>query len=155
MTIPDDITFCHVPHGSELYDETIRLRDAVLRKPLGLTFDPADLAAESDSFHLAAVLGERVVACVVLKLQADGVVRLRQMAVAADRQRTGLGSRLIGFAEAFLRDRGFRRIELHARATAVAFYQRLGYQTRGKPFTEVGLEHMAMNKTLSFSTSED
>ncbi len=148
MTSADDILCTQVQHGSQEYLDTVRLREAVLRKPLGLAFAPGELAAEKDSFHLAAWREGRIIACLVLTPQAGGEVRLRQMAVAAACQRTGVGSRLVRFAEAFLADKGVREIVLHARDTAVGFYERLGYRTEGERFVEVGIAHWTMSKTL-------
>jgi predicted GNAT family N-acyltransferase len=37
---------------------------------------------------------------------------------------------------------------LHARATAVPFYLRLGYTVVGEPFEEVGIPHRGMEKAL-------
>jgi predicted GNAT family N-acyltransferase len=51
-------------------------------------------------------------------------------------------------SEEVARQRGFDRIVLHARDTAVAFYLRLGYQLEGEPFEEVGILHRRMAKTL-------
>ena len=43
---------------------------------------------------------------------------------------------------------GYEEIVLHARETALGFYQKLGYETEGDSFTEVGLPHSAMRKKL-------
>ncbi len=51
-------------------------------------------------------------------------------------------------AEALCRRRGFRKIILHAREDAVEFYRRLGYQTEGEAFIEIGLKHRLMAKGL-------
>ena len=37
MTEVDDIALAEVPYGSDLYAQALELRDAMLRKPLGLT----------------------------------------------------------------------------------------------------------------------
>jgi predicted GNAT family N-acyltransferase len=37
---------------------------------------------------------------------------------------------------------------LHARQTAVAFYERLRYAVDGEPFMEIGLPHRTMTKEL-------
>ena len=37
---------------------------------------------------------------------------------------------------------------LHARQTAVPFYERLGYETYGEPFVEVTIPHIAMRMAL-------
>ena len=38
---------------------------------------------------------------------------------------------------------------LNARTSAVPFYERLGYETRGEPFVEVTVPHLAMAKRLA------
>ena len=38
---------------------------------------------------------------------------------------------------------------MHARDTAVPFYEKLGYLCCGEPFEEVGIAHIKMQKQLS------
>ena len=70
------------------------------------------------------------------------------MAVHAAMQGQGLGTQLVRRLEAELSARAIERVALHARSTAVAFYERLGYRCVGEPFIEVGLDHRIMEKTL-------
>ena len=44
--------------------------------------------------------------------------------------------------------RSYRRLVLHARATAVGFYERLGYRIEGPEFCEVTIPHYPMGKSL-------
>ena len=44
MTKADDIALAEAPYGSELYAQSLRLREAILRKPLGLTLSAEELA---------------------------------------------------------------------------------------------------------------
>jgi ribosomal protein S18 acetylase RimI-like enzyme len=148
MATRNEIVCGEVRHGTGAYATTVTLRDAVLRKPLGLSFNPQELAQECDSFHLACWLDGNLVGCVVLKPVGNGQVRLRQMAVAKKYQRAGIGTRLIAHAEAFLARRGYHEIVLHARETAVALYERLGYRKEGDRFIEVNIPHFAMRKEL-------
>jgi ribosomal protein S18 acetylase RimI-like enzyme len=146
---PASEPICHqVQHGSDEYAATVALRDAILRKPLGLAFDPRQLAAECDSIHLGCWVEGELVGCVVLRPLSAGEVQLRQMAVAPHRQRMGIGARLVAYAEQLLRSRGYREVSLHARRTAVGFYQRLGYRQQGEEFIEVTIPHITMRKTL-------
>jgi predicted GNAT family N-acyltransferase len=46
------------------------------------------------------------------------------------------------------RDAGFKKIRMHARKTAVGFYEKLGYTVIGKEFTEVSIPHLLMEKKL-------
>lgn len=55
---------------------------------------------------------------------------------------------IVLFAESVAKLRGHERLMLHARESAVPFYLRLGYEIEGEPFTEVGLTHRLMSKSL-------
>jgi ribosomal protein S18 acetylase RimI-like enzyme len=50
--------------------------------------------------------------------------------------------------EADLRSRGFRNLVLHARASAVGFYEKLGYVLVGDAFIDVTLAHFRMVKVV-------
>ena len=138
-----------VPHDSPDYLSLVELRRAVLRRPLGLDFTAEQLAAEKPQLHLGAWDGARAVGCLALRLSGEGEARMRQVAVAADAQGRGLGRLLVVESEAEARRRGASRMTLHARQTAVAFYERLGYAVDGEPFAEVGLPHRIMSKELT------
>lgn len=142
--------FREVPHGSADYAACVRLRDLLLRAPLGLAFSEAELAAEATDYHLAGFSGgNTLVACLVLSPRGDGTaIRMRQVAVASEWQRNGIGTQLVAFAEAFARAKGFRFMSLHARMGVTGFYEPLHYTASGIPFTEVGIPHIAMHKTL-------
>ena len=79
---------------------------------------------------------------------ADGDVQMRQVAVVPDLQGQGIGKALVEHSEALARRLGFRRLVLHARETAVPFYEKLGYAKLGDGFVEVTIPHWAMEKRL-------
>jgi N-acetylglutamate synthase-like GNAT family acetyltransferase len=137
-----------VPHGGAAWQECVQLRLEVLRRPLGLTFAPEALAAESADLHLAAYQGEALLGCLVLSRVDAETVRMRQVAIHPDRQRGGLGTLLVAESEVQARRLGYRTMTLHARQTAVAYYERLGYRAVGEPFVEVTIPHRTMEKRL-------
>ena len=137
-----------IEHGSGEYEQTVALRDEVLRKPLGLSYDPVELAGEKESFHLALREGNELVACLVLKPLDERCIKMRQLAVRQNAQGKGFGRELVNYAESFLKGRGYEEIVLHARETARGFYEKLGYEVEGDPFIEVGLPHLFMRKQL-------
>jgi predicted GNAT family N-acyltransferase len=126
----------------------VELRREILRRPLGLVFTKEQLAAEAGELHLGAWDGERLVGCLLLAPRGGGEVQMRQVAVAHGEQGRGIGRRLVQEAEATARRRGWTRMILHARDTAVAFYLRLGYAIEGKPYVEVSIPHRTMAKVL-------
>ena len=137
-----------VAYGSPAYEKTVALRDEILRKPLGMKFTAEQLAAEIHQVHIAAFdENENVVGCCVLRLNNDKT-KMRQVAVAANLQRTGIGKALCLYCEAFAKSQNHRLIYCHARTHAAAFYEKLGYKIAGEPFTEVGIKHYRMEKRL-------
>ena len=137
-----------IEHGSHEYEQTVALRNEILRKPLGLSYDPAELAGEKDSFHLALREGAVLLACLVLKPVDEGCIKMRQLAVRESSQGKGVGRELLNYAHSFARERGYVEIVLHARETARGFYEKLGYEVERDSFVEVGLPHVFMRKRL-------
>ena len=135
--------------GSEEHACEIELRRAVLRVPLGLEYSAEELAVEENDLHLGAFLEQRLLGCLLLRPLADGVIKMRQVAVDSDLQRSRVGRQLVEFSESCARERGFTQITLHSRDTAVPFYRALGYENEGPPFLEVGIVHQKMSKTLN------
>lgn len=143
-----EATLREIAFGSPEYEESVRLRWRILREPLGLRPGPEERDEESRLVHLGAFEGARLVAALMLHDLGAGRVRMRQVAVELARQRSGVGTELVHFSEEVARRRGFREMVLHARMTAVPFYERLGYATYGEPFVEVTLPHLAMRRSL-------
>jgi len=139
--------FVEIEHGTPRYHAVRELRDAVLRRPLGLAL-PEDFGPEDGFRHFALIEDETVVACVMAVPRGPGRWQIRQMAVAFDRQRAGLGREVLRRAEAALGASGARYLYLHARAHAIGFYERLGYVGVGERFEEVGIAHLEMEKAL-------
>ncbi|MCB9730798.1 MAG: GNAT family N-acetyltransferase [Deltaproteobacteria bacterium] len=135
--------------GSTDYLGARRLRYEVLRRPIGWAEGTERQAVEDDATHWVAVdAGGQVIGCVMMHDQGDGTARLLQMAVAEPLQRRDIGRALVEALEARARERGVHTITLHARETAIPFYQRLGYATVGEPYVEVTLPHQTMQRRL-------
>lgn len=137
-----------IDHGSPEYQQMVQLRNDILRKPLGLDFDPDELEREKDEILIAAYEDDKMLGCCMLIKVDPSTVRLRQMAVLRNLQGKGVGRALMQFAENIARDRGFRKIVMHARKTATGFYEKLGYVVKSDEFEEVTLPHVVMEKAL-------
>lgn len=98
-----------IDHGTVEYRQMVKLRDDILRKPLGLGFTPEELESERDNLLIAAFEDERMLGCCMLIEEKPGLARLRQMAVLNDLQGKGIGRALMNFAENIARDRGFKK----------------------------------------------
>ena len=146
MTKADDIGLAEVPYGSELYAQSLQLREAILRKPLGLTLSQKELADDVRRRHFCAVMNGTVVGSVSLEALGPHTLQLKQMAVAESQQGEGIGSRLLVFAEAWARGGGYGMIILNARVGAEEFYKRHGYSAEGEPFDQNTIPHIRMTK---------
>lgn len=136
-----------IEYASPLYESALALRNAVLRSPLGRTLDDEDLDGEDKQLHFG-IMGpkDKLLACISAKKLDGNHYKLRQMAVSFDYQRQGLGSKLLCNAERELVKNGALVISLHARESAIKFYEKLGFQCVGELFFEVGIPHIKMAK---------
>lgn len=135
-------------HGSNEYRQMLKLRDDILRKPLGLGFTPQELDKEKDNMLIGAFEDDDMLGCCMLVEENPETVRLRQMAVLNDLQGKGIGRALMNFAENLARDRGYKTMSMHARKNAVGFYEKMGYKVAGDEFTEITIPHYVMEKRL-------
>lgn len=133
---------------SDEYELLLHFRHELLRQPLGLNLFEEDLSDDEQDFILVAMQDEAIIGCVMLHPVNDEVIKLRQMATATAVQGKGLGKILVANAEETALDRGYKEVVLHARTTAIGFYEKLGYQAFGEEFTEVTIPHIAMKKRL-------
>jgi len=135
--------------GCPAHDAELDLRYRVLRAPLGMGRDTVRFGFEDDAWHFVALdAADRVVGCVLFHQDAPDGGRLFQMAVDPALQAAGVGRALVRHLEAQVAEAGLTRIHLHARDTAMGFYERMGYSVTGQPFVEVGIGHHMMARTL-------
>jgi GNAT superfamily N-acetyltransferase len=137
-----------IDHGSKEYREMVELRRTMLRKPLGIDFDPKELEREKEDILIGCFEDDKLEGCCLLTRTDDKTVRLRQMAVLSGLQGKGFGRVLMQFAENIARDRGYQKITMHARKTAAGFYGKLGYKIAGDEFEEISIPHYIMEKDL-------
>ncbi len=145
----EQYSFQIIPYGSEAYQLTVQLRDTILRQPLGLNFSSEELSNESNSFHLGCYLENKLLGCLVLRPLTSTQIQMRQVAVVSTLQGKGIGRALVKYSEQFAEEREYTQMILHARDTALKFYQLLGYTKHGECFLEVSIPHWEMCKTLS------
>lgn len=140
--------FLTAEHDSDWYRRALELRRRVLRWPLGLEYSEKDLADEAGQTTIIALEDGEVVGTMQLLGLEGGTMKVRQVAVDENRQGTGIGRQMNAFAEEWIRDHGYSSCVLHARAVVLPFYLKLGYEVIGDEFTEVGIPHRKMVKSL-------
>ena len=137
-----------IDHGSKEYTLMVKLRDEILRRPWGLSFTPEDLEKEKADILIAAFDEDEILGCCLLTQTAADTVKLRQMAVKNNLQGKGIGQDILNFAETLAKDKGYKKLTMHARDTALGFYERCGYRVNGDGFIEVSVPHHVMEKRL-------
>ncbi len=144
------VTFRVVPHGGDDYAACVKLREDILRIPLGLTFTPEEIAAEDKQTHVAGFDADGVLcATCALVVYGDDTLKMQRVAVADGRQGQGIGAGLLKFCETHARENGYTTIVANARGTAVPFYEKHGYVTQGEIFEEQGIPHIRVARALS------
>jgi N-acetylglutamate synthase-like GNAT family acetyltransferase len=137
-----------IDHGTKEYRQMVDLRSEILRKPLGLSFEKEELDKEKEDILICAFEEDKLLGCCLLTKVDDKNIRLRQMAVQNNLQGKGIGASMLNFAENIARDAGYRNIVMHARKTALHFYEKLGYKITSDEFEEITIPHYIMEKKL-------
>ena len=137
-----------IDHGSKEYHQMVNLRYEIMRRPLGMSFSPEELLKEKHDILIGAFDEEEMTGCCILTDMNNGRVRLRQMAVEKNMQGKGIGESIMTFAENLARDKGFKTLTMHARDTAIGFYEKFGYKVEGDQFLEINIPHHVMEKKL-------
>ena len=137
-----------IDHGTREYNQMVTLRRQILRQPLGLSFSEDELENEKNDILIAAFDDDNMLGCCMLTTINNQTLRIRQMAVQNNLQGKGVGASLMSFIENLARDKGYRCLMMHARDTAIGFYEKFGYRLSGDQFLEVGIPHHVMEKLL-------
>jgi ribosomal protein S18 acetylase RimI-like enzyme len=129
------------------------LRYRVLRQPWqqppGSERCPADEEPSTIHALLLAPAGGSALAVGMLQRTAATQGQMRFMAVAPEAAGTGLGSQIVAYLEQQARAAGVTEIVLHARETAVGFYEKHGYAVVEPSNLLFGvLPHFLMRKPL-------
>jgi len=141
------------PQSAEDFEAYFRLRWEVLRKPWGheegAVKGDDDDDDEEESFHLMAIEDGRILGVGRLHAIEDSRMQIRYMGVVAEAQGRGVGMGLMVGLEDEARRRGASGILLHARASAVPFYEKNGYGIVAESYLLWGeIQHFMMTKSL-------
>lgn len=142
------IDFKIITHGSETWREAVKLRENILRKPLGQTFTAAELEEEKNHHQIIGLLNNEVIATAVL-VPVGTFLKMQRVVVSSMHQNLSIGSEMMRFCEAFAKEKSFESIYCHARDSAVNFYLKNGYTAVGDYFDEDGIPHLKMKQQLT------
>ena len=103
---------------------------------------------DDTAIFCAGYLGDTPVAAGRLVL-LDGYGKIGRMAVLASHRDRGYGAAVLEALERAGAERDTGTFRLSAQLHAAAFYERAGYTRVGEIYDEVGIPHVAMEKTLA------
>lgn len=144
-----DLFLIDVQFGTPEYDELVRLRTDVLRKPLNMEFTIEQLSNEYNDFHFGFYDKDlKLIGCLIFNDLGDNLLKMRQVAIDFKHQNKGLGKKMVEQSEEWARQHNYKKIELNARDTAIPFYKSLKYLETGPTFIEVSILHQKMYKII-------
>jgi predicted GNAT family N-acyltransferase len=139
--------FKEINYGGPEWTSAVKLRESILREPLGSWFTNEELAEEKDHFQIAGFLDHSIVATAVLVPEGNRM-KMQRVVVKEDLRNLNIGSEMMRFCEQFGSDKHVAEMYCHARDTAVNFYLKNGYEGEGDYFDEDGIPHLKMSKKL-------
>ncbi len=142
-------TAADAPAIRQIVEQAYRHYIPRIGKPPGPMLD--DYAARVSEGVVWVIEDSIGLAGVIVLLPRPDYLLLDNIAVAPARQRSGLGRRLIAFAEAEAARRGYREIRLYTHQTMTEnqrLYAAIGFEETGRG-TESGYERVFMRKRLA------
>ena len=148
MDRPTTLMIFEAPLDSYLYRNALRLREHILRRPLGLTVSHEELVDDTMRQHFCAVDCGAVVGTVSLRPLDETTLHLKQLAITEPKRAARIGSNLIAHVEQWGASAGFRLMVANARIGAEGFYLKQGYAQQGDTFFEQTIPHVRVTKRL-------
>lgn len=98
---------------------------------------------------LAYVDGEAVGTARVRWLDEE-VAKVERLAVLSGARGQGIGKGLMEKALLIARERGYKKVVIHSQEYIKGLHASLGFVEVGNNFTEAGISHMKMEKTINY-----
>jgi predicted GNAT family N-acyltransferase len=107
--------------------------------------------------HLIAKENNKIIATARMFVEDRSIIsssrethlHVGRVAVRYDARKTGVGRLLMNKCHQVAVQRGYSMLTLSAQLQALGFYERLGYQARGKIYLDAGIEHLDMDIKVS------
>jgi predicted GNAT family N-acyltransferase len=98
--------------------------------------------------HLVAYILQKPIGVVRLRSLDATIAKLERVAVLKIWRGLGIGQKLVQTTIDFAAAQGITALTLHAQLPSVSFYEALGFIACDQPFSEAGIEHIKMTKSL-------
>ncbi|EOH60902.1 MULTISPECIES: GNAT family N-acetyltransferase [Enterococcus] len=138
-------------YGSKEYDESLILRDEILRKPLGVSIFNQDYSNEIESIIIGAFEQKKLIGVGIMSSIDSKKRKLEFLCVDENIQSQGVGKQILEYLENIAVRENSKIIELDARFTAVGFYNKMGYETYGDTYLlkNAPTDHIKMIKNFN------
>lgn len=138
------------PQSKEDFEKYYHLRWKILRKPWNQPKGCEKDELEDGAFHIMVCEDDGTVVGVGrLHFNSENESQIRYMAVEENYRGRGIGKIVLSKLEEAAKRAGAGQIELNARETAVAFYEKAGYEVTEPAHTLFGaIKHFKMIKNV-------
>lgn len=119
------------------------LRVEVFVEEQGVSMEEELDAQDGVATPVVLIEQNQVIACGRM-LREEDTCHLGRIAVKKSYRNQGYGKALCSYMIFLAKQKGFRRVMLHAQLSAVGFYEKLGFQSYGDVFLDAGIKHIAM-----------
>lgn len=142
------IRFKSFKNESPLYEQSLVLRNRVLIEAVGRHENCRDFDFPDKDIYISAFDGDTLIGTTIITPLDENTVQMRQMAVDETYQGKGVGRAIVREFERVALENDYSTVILHARETALPFYEKLGYERCSDVFYEIEIAHYEMQKTL-------
>jgi len=129
----------------KLFAEAAEIRTKVYCEEQKINFDEEFEGLDLDAKHYLLYADGKPVATSRQRITEKGV-KLERYAVLKEYRMHGIGKQIL-FETLVDAKKHNQPIYLHAQESAVGFYEKYGFETKGKPFVEAGIVHYTMYYT--------
>ncbi|HLL60416.1 MAG TPA: GNAT family N-acetyltransferase [Candidatus Nitrosocosmicus sp.] len=137
------------PKTQEDFQKYYQLRWKVLRQPWGQPEGSEKDELEHQSIHIMACINKEVVGVGRLHFNSSQEAQIRYMAIDEKHNGKGIGSHILQKLERRAKKNKASYIVLHARETAIPFYEKNGYSILEKSHIFFGnIHHFKMIKNI-------
>jgi GNAT superfamily N-acetyltransferase len=106
-------------------------------------FNFVKLKNDFDGLHFGLYLNHNLTGVVSLFIDGENA-QFRKLAILPDYQKQGLGFKLMEYLIDFCKIQNIKHLYCSARATAIPFYQKLGFEPEGNPYTRNQINYINM-----------
>ncbi len=141
----------YIEYGTKEYEENVKLRVDVLRRPLNCDMDEEERAFEKEGAPIVGLYDQgKMVGAGVMGFVDEEQIEIKYMAVSEEMRGKGVGNAIMDELEDYAKRKGLKKVVLVARTGVLPFYEKRNYITIGEAYEPgfVPVMHIRMEKEL-------